>query len=86
MVKKTTNYKRILIHIIARYYLWKFRRQEQCPSAKWRIKVASTGSLYIQRRNNKKTYKDVLRISDHLPTNSNGNPVSIHSKKKGIVI
>lgn len=78
--------KHLLIHIIARYYLWKFRRQEQNPNAKWRIKIATSGSLYIQRRNNHYAYKTKLRISDHLPTNSNGNPVSIHSKKKGIVI
>lgn len=79
--------KRILIHIIARFYLWKLRRADPWRhTAKWRIKVASTGSIYIQRRNNRRVYKDVLRISDHLPTNSNGNPVSKHSKKKGIII
>ena len=76
--------KRLLIHIIARYYMWKFRRQD--PTAKWRIKVANTGSLYIQRRNNHYTYKNKLRISDHLPTNSNGNLRSKNSKKRGIVI
>lgn len=78
--------KRILIHIIARYYLWKFRRQETNPRAKYRLDFAKTGSIYIQRRNRKNKYKDVLRISDHLPNNSNDNPVSIYSKKKGIII
>lgn len=78
--------KRILIHIIARYYLWKFRIQEQYPSAKWRIKVASTGSLYIQRRTKNHRYKNVFRVSNHVATNSRGNPVTKMSKKYGVVI
>lgn len=78
--------KRLLIHIIARYYLWKFRRQETNPKAKWQMRVAKTGSIYLLRKCSKGTYKRKLRISDHPPKNKQGNPRTKHSKKRGIVI
>lgn len=78
--------KRLLIHIIARYYLWKFRRQETNPRAKYRLDFPKTGSVYIQRRTKNHRYKDVFRVSNHVATNSRGNPVTKMSKKYGIVI
>lgn len=59
--------------LLAIWYLYKVKKIY--PYKKHRIYKASTGSLYIQSRKRKaSTYKDFVRISDHLRRNHRGNP------------
>ena len=63
--------KKAIMHLIAHYELHKRRKGN---NHKWRIWKATTGTLYVQcREKSRWKYRDVVRVADHLPTNSRGN-------------